>query len=289
MRISMLAAVAGAVLAASPAVAQDDEITVTGREQRAKQIDTFVRALTNVPGRDPLARFDYTTLCPGVTGLAEARNAEITSRMRVVAKAAGINLARAADCKPNALVIITPEPELMIEALRKAHPIYFKDAAGRFIDPPKQTGPAIAWHLEGRIDRNGSPVPFNPDTGQFEYNTTLTPSRISATMRPVFLAAVVVIDVDALVGLTPVQVADYAAMRLYTRSDPAKLKASDAPTILTILDAADDAEVPVTLTQWDLAYLKSLYGTAPFRSAATQKGEIKQELGKDLDKAAAKN
>ncbi|WP_066658526.1 hypothetical protein [Sphingomonas sp. CCH9-H8] len=280
-----LCALAAPVMAQGPAADQADVI-ITAPEQRDKQIRDYVRALANVPGRDPMARFDRTTLCPGAVGLSPARNAEIAARMRVVAKAAGIAVSDKADCKPNALVIFASDKEAMVAALEKAHPAYFRDAYGTPIRTPKQAGPATAWHLEGRLDRSGTPVAYNADTGQYELNSPLPPSRISATVRPIFIAAVVVIQLDAAIGLSPVQLADYAAMRTFAQTDPEKVKGLSAPTILTILDAPDDAEVPVTLTKWDLGYLRGLYAAAPMRSAATQRDEIKRGISGDLDKAA---
>lgn len=277
---------------AAPAIAQDAgsddgaDVVVTAREQRDKQIRDYVRALSNVPGRDPMARFDRTTVCPGAVGLSEARNAEIAARMRVVAKAAGIAVSDKADCKPNALVIFAADKDAMIAALEKAHPVYFRDAYGMPIRTPKQAGPATAWHLEGRLDRSGTPVAYNADTSQYELNSPLPPSRTSSTMRPIFIAAVVVIQLDSVIGLSPTQIADYAAMRTLAQTDPERAKGVAAPTILTILDAPDDAEVPVTLTKWDLGYLRGLYAAAPMRSATTQRGEIKRGIEGDLDEAA---
>lgn len=294
MHSSRLLAALAALIATSTAVAADpqsappqieakDEVVITGRAERDRLIRDYVRALTAVPGRDPLARFDHATLCPGVVGLSPARNAEIAQRMRVIAAAAGISLSKKADCRPNALVIVATDKDAMIAALKQTHPAYFRDLAGALIDPPRQPGAATAWHLENRVDRFGQRVGHNGD--YFSVSTPL-PSRISHTMRPIFVAAVVVIELDAVVGMTTTQLADYAAMRTFARTDPEKVKGVSAPTILSVLDAPDDAEVPVTLTQWDLGYLRGLYAAAPMRSAWTQRGEIKREIARDLDEAA---
>ncbi|MEI9853020.1 MAG: hypothetical protein WDN24_21660 [Sphingomonas sp.] len=201
--------------------------------------------------------------------------------MRRVADAARIRLADPG-CRPNALVIITRDKEEMIAALRRKYPVLFLDAANESIRIPRQRGPVTAWHLEGRVDRMGSPVPFNEDEGYYVLNTPVTPSRISATMRPIFLGAVVVIEVDALIGLTTTQIADYAAMRAFAKTDPARVRKSKVPTILTVLDAPMDSEVPLTLTQWDMGYLKGLYAAPENHNAYTQLGEIRRGLTREL-------
>lgn len=293
MRIALLGLAAlFSATGTAPALAQAGEeaampeITVVGREQREKQVKDFVRALTIGATGDPAARFDYSAVCPGVVGLTPAKNDEIAGRMRAVARAGGLPVSDQPDCRPNALVILTADPEVMIDALRATHPIYFTDPGGQPVEPPKQTGPAIAWHLEGRVDRSGTPVGFDREQQRYTVSTITTPSHISNTIRPVMLAGVVVIKLDAIVGLSPVQIADYAAMRLYTRSKPQLIKDAGTPTILTILDAADDAEVPVTLTQWDLDYLKAFYRAAPFREAGSQRAETARAMRKSLDDAA---
>ena len=86
------------------------------------------------------------------------------------------------------------------------------------------------------------------------------PSHIKATSKPTFNASVVVIDVKAAAGLTLTQLADYAAMRTFADIAPARVKAVGVPTILEALGAPADKPQPVTLTYWDLGFLKSLGG-----------------------------
>ncbi|HEY0413391.1 MAG TPA: hypothetical protein VGD66_09625 [Allosphingosinicella sp.] len=231
-----------------------------------------------------MGRFDWTSVCPAAAGLSPAQNAAVAARMRRVAEALGIRVA-AADCKPNALVLVTRDKKALIKGLRRANPIYFQDASGRPVDVPDQPGPATAWHLEGRLDRSGAPVAIDPIGQYYVVNSPTPPSRISASLRPIFLASVLVVEAGALEGLTTTQVADYAAMRAFAGTDPARLAGSAAPTILTVLDAPMDSEVPPTLTQWDLAYLKGLYASAPSHYGRAQSGEVRQHMNKELKQA----
>ena len=268
-----------------PASPQQDDIVVVGTTDRDKQVRDFVRALTSDSNPDmPLARFDMSSVCPAAVGLGGKHDTAITERMRKVAAAASIAVAKAG-CKPNVLVLFARDKDAMIKALRREHPIYFLDANKRSITIPKQRGPATAWHLEGRVDREGNGVNKDPDGDFYVVNTSVTPSRISTTMRPIFMASVVVIDLDALVGLTTTQVADYAAMRAYAQVDPARLAKSNAPTILTVLEAPMNSAVPETLTQWDLSYLKALYSAEANHRAARQKSDIRKRMAKDLEQA----
>ena len=79
--------------------------------------------------------------------------------------------------------------------------------------------------------------------------------------RPHFLGAIMVVDVDALAGLTPIQLADYAAMRGFAQTmleGPGRLT---TPTILHVIDTPMGSKVPLTMTEWDFSFLKALYGS----------------------------
>ena len=99
------------------------------------------------------------------------------------------------------------------------------------------------------------------------------------------MASLVVIQLDALRGLTTTQLADYAAMRVFARTQPSRLERSSAPTILNVIDAPMNSEVPLTLTQWDLGFLRALYGSAENHYATQQRHEMRRLLRRELDEA----
>jgi hypothetical protein len=63
-------------------------------------------------------------------------------------------------------------------------------------------------------------------------------------------------------------------MRALARTDPGRLPASAPPTILRVLDAAAESEVPLSLTRWDLGFLRGLYASRANLNATAQRGEI---------------
>ena len=62
-----------------------------------------------------------------------------------------------------------------------------------------------------------------------------------------------------------------------------------APSILTILDKAPNQLVPVTLTSWDLAFLKSLYATSNAYYAGYQRGDMAKVVKQELTRPGAKS
>lgn len=233
--------------------AEDDrDIVVTGIADVERQLTDFVGALTQVPNGGQLSRFE-TAVCPTVVGIPPAQKDAVVARIRVVAKAAGLAVG-GRSCVPNVLLVVTADKRTFLEALRAKHGYYFGEMSRsdirRLIAEP---GPAAAWQVEGPpLNADGQEMATN--NGVAVNRTTRPDSRLSAGARPQFAAAAVVVESKALEGLTTTQLADYAAMRAFTRADPSKLPAS-APTILTILEAPMDSEVPITMTTWALPFL----------------------------------
>ena len=277
-----------ALLPLAPAAAQetarapgDQEIVVTGNADVERQLTDFVGALTQTPGGGQLSRFE-TAVCPTAVGVSPTQKAAVIARMKVVAKAAGLDVG-GASCTPNVLLIVVADKRAFLEALWAKHGYYFGDmsswAVKRLISRP---GPATAWQVAGPL-RNADGRELASNDGVAINRTTRPDSRLSASGRPQFAAAAVVVESKSLEGLTTTQVADYAAMRAYTRADPSKLPPS-TPTILGILDAPMDAEVPITLTDWDLAFLRSFYAAPSNLTAASQRSQIKRGVKRELEK-----
>ena len=277
-----------------PAAAQDqpanpakpDDIVVVGNKDRDRQIRDFVAGMSGTRGTDPLAKFELEKLCPQAIGLGAPYDKTITDRMRRVAAASKIALAKE-DCKyPNALVVFADDKAAVTDFLRKKYPWLFLNARGEATALDKQEGPVTVWHANRMVDADG--VPLESDgTGTVVSHTTTTGSRIRSAARPVFVFSVVVIERKGVDGLSTTQIADYAAMRSYTDADPAKAGKTGAPTILTVLDAPMGSETPLSMTAWDLSFMRGLYAMPEDLYGNQQRGSIGTYMKRELDKGAA--
>jgi hypothetical protein len=271
-----------ALLVAAPAIAQEkpaeapagETIVVVGNEARDKQVQAFVRSLA-FTREDSLPRFELEKLCLAASGLSPRDDLLVTSRMRKVAAAAGLELGEEG-CRPNAVAIFAGDKAEMIRELEKDRPDMFPADPTRLKVVP---GPAQAWRVTGLVTRDG----HSPDQLMIT-RTTKPGSRLVPPLRPVFDLSVVVIERGALDGLTTVQVADYALMRLLTPSNPARLPAEAPPTILKVLTTPMGQEVPVTMTAWDFSFLRSYYRSPSDRTATAQRGLIADSMRRDLDR-----
>jgi hypothetical protein len=277
-----------ALVLAPPAIAQDagrpagdQEIVVTGNADVERQLADFVEALTQAPAGGQLSRFE-SDVCPTAAGVSPEFKEAMVGRMKMVAKAAGLAIG-GKRCVPNVLLVVTGDKRAFLKWLREKHPYYFSglptSTVRRLIAEP---GPASAWQIEGP-PLNAEGRELGAHLGVPINKTTRPGSRLSTSGRPQFAAAAVVVESKALEGLTTIQLADYAALRAFTRADPSKLPAS-APTILNILEAPMDAEVPVTLTSWDLAFLRSFYGAPVNLSVVSQRSRIRRVVKQELKK-----
>jgi hypothetical protein len=285
---------------ATPAAAQEApkgadqaDIVVTG-EALEERVRNFVDALTRAPPRGQLSRFEWEA-CPMAIGLSELQKTAVVSRMRQVAKAAEIPLG-GTGCSPNVLVAVTRDKRAFIQDLSRQAPKLFADMSRgekrRVLNEPH----ASAWHGQGPpLDADGRTLEqvrlVDPETGAvtsdpvYMNRTTRKGTLISAPSRVHFSMAVVVIDSDALDGLTTTQLADYAAMRAFAKTDPARLPPSPPPTILTVLDVPMGGAVPITMTEWDLGFLRGLYETQANLYGASQRSEIRKHLESSLGEA----
>lgn len=292
----MLVFVSSALLVAAAATAvqqttspDNSEIIVTGMGEVDREIRAFVDALTIAPVGGQISRFEARPVCPLAVGLSPAQREAVVARMRRVAEAAGIAVGGAA-CTPNVLVIAAPDKRALIEGLEREHPYILGDLSDRDIrrlaDSP---GPAAAWQLQGP-PVNADGVELSTQDGAYTNRSIWARSpRIRAPARPQFAASVVVVERSALVGLTTTQLADYAAMRAFAQTDPSQLADSAAPTILKVLEASMDSAVPITLTEWDLGFLRALYRGTDNLYAAAQRSEIRRRLGEELQPGDTRN
>jgi hypothetical protein len=287
--LSLIGATAAATASAQPApppapTTSSDAIVVTGERNAKKAVSDFVHALTPTLWQGQISRFEHS-VCPGVVGIAPHQAEAVTERMRLVAKAAGI-VVDGPKCSPNVVLIVTSDKKTFMEELRHHHGEYFGDMTNERIHALEQEpGPAAAWQLRGPpINAAGQDLYQDPATGFYMNKTIEGSSRLTESARPQFDAAVVVVERNALTGLTVTQLADYAAIRALTGADPAKLANSTAPTILHVLEVPEGGETPITMTSWDLAFLKGFYDVRRNMHPSAQRSAITDGMAKDLQK-----
>lgn len=283
---------APAVVAAQVPAPETSNIVVEGVKDRAKRINNFVKDLTpSNLSYNQLSRWEVP-VCPAVFGLTPEQRAFAVERMRSIAGAAGVPLAKSR-CDPNVIVIVTSDKAALLSGLEKRHADYFPDEWGkRQIQAAEQDPyPVAAWQFEGLLSTDG--LRLADSTGSFDpvdpagmvaatIATTAPASRLRPPGRRDLTTSILIVQSNALAGLTTTQFADYAAMRTFIRADPREVRASPPETILKALDAPIGTAVPLSLTNFDLSFLKAFYASRNESYAGVQRSEIAWRMKRDL-------
>lgn len=106
---------------------------------------------------------------------------------------------------------------------------------------------------------------------------TMPALRLSLHLRKDIKASVVMIDIAAANGMSPEQIADYAAMRGLARTRP-PTQSGTVSTILSLFDKGGIA--PLNMTRFDHAYLRSVYGSVAYIAGITKIAQVAHEVKK---------
>ncbi|WP_301751353.1 hypothetical protein [uncultured Erythrobacter sp.] len=202
--------------------------------------------------RRPLARL-RSPLCLAVAAQDEAFARTVAKRIIDNAKAAGVKTRRAG-CKPNALVTFSDDAFNQISAYRAEGRKVFRRMSEREIDAALAgRDPAYVFQAV-----EATPRIMEGDAPWLDSAQNWTKERAYVRTPEDMLSTLVVIEAGAIDGLSPVQIADYASLRLLAPTGELAADDARAPdTILSLFAAPDKA--PSEMTRADRAYLTSLY------------------------------
>ena len=158
--------------------------------------------------------------------------------------------------------------------------------SGRVAELENAPGPVAAWQITDVIGADGMPLRVDGD-GFPRLFTTVPPSRTVTTTRKRLLAGIVVIEQRGLVGVTTIQLADYALLRLLTTIETKPRPAPDSSVLRLFNDGVRPQDAPQSLTWWDLAFLKALRDTRSDLVADIQRDEIRNKIIKEMAKERA--
>jgi hypothetical protein len=270
-----------AILAAWPVGAQteptptEDEnaIVVTGETEPPRRREVFDQAL-EVSRVDPARMYEEALarltapLCADVVGLDRGLAEEMVARIRANAEQLKLRLARGR-CTPNLLVAFAEDGRELLGELAERHPRAFslvtEDERGEIL---ADDVPVRVWNVVETKWASGAPRagrhrrPERPSV-RGRVDRMFLPTRKDIDF------ALIVYDRDAVLGMTVVQLADYATMRGLSHTRPA----SGEQPMATILALFDDQDVvdpidrgPDELTSFDRGYLRSVYFWKPENS-----------------------
>ena len=222
-------------------------------------------------------------ICPEVLG-SETFGAVVSQRIRQEAQELGVALG-GPRCEPDVVVILTDQPQPLLNEMRRRRPGIFGDHMAPALDAmiAKQE-PVRIWQVTQ--DQPGDGDPENDTIGVGLMTRTFdhqSASRVTTLSRQTIKSILLVVDVNAVQSVTADALADYLTMAAFANVDQDADLGSD-PTIMNLFrDEAAVATPPVALTSWDRAYLKGLYETRGNMIAGQQGASIVHIMTQSLN------
>ena len=296
VRSALLLALLGAAVPAW-AQANDPTIVVTVKSLRTEEQtrETIRRATRTVDGQ--LARF-IEPVCPRVTGFETQYERTVAERIKQVAEAIGAR-AGGEGCVANFYVVIVDDGREFVAELERQHPEALEGLSRREWDRLSgDEGIARSWNATAMTNSAGAvagrPSPSagggsvktgfagsSVSFGDVNVMRAYESSNINPSVQQAIMSAWVVIETGATFGKSLTQIADYAAMRGLAMVRPAEL-ASSEDTILALFEPGSPAE-PARLTEFDQAYLKSLYRVQGRRWARQQVRQMADAITREAE------
>ncbi|HTN15169.1 MAG TPA: hypothetical protein VL094_10225 [Sphingomonadaceae bacterium] len=261
----------------------ENSILVTRKadpEPRHDEVRRQVRSITRSGNvfNQPLARF-HARMCPGVMGLPLEVAEMIVDRLRYNAERLGLTMADGGKCRPNFILGFVGSGRADLEKMaEKKGSMLSQIPLDERRELLEESGPVHAFAITMERTRDGMPI-----LGDQKYG--LTPTINTQSANSLFLLptrldiemSVVLVDVLEIDGMTVNQLADYATMRGLAQTRPMTGDA-DYGTILNLFDP--NAVHPMELTNFDLAYLETLYENPANIAAASKFGTVQGRMKK---------
>jgi hypothetical protein len=299
--ISLLAACAALVASPYTQAAEsnsDPTIVVTGKPPltEAKTLEVVRRVARPVDGQ--LARFKEP-ICPRVTGFQSQYEALVAKRIRAIAEAVGAGAAEEG-CVTNLNVVVVDDGRGFVAELHRQHPEVLAGLSKQeFAALTSDEGAARSWTATAQINSLGATVGRPPPTAggtavKYDYGGAMhfgdvnvmriyESSNINPSVQQAIVSAWVVLDTRATFGKSLAQLADYAALRGLAMVRPAELDGSE-DTILALFEPGSKA-TPGELTEFDRAYLKSLYRVQGLGWARQQVRQMADSIARENGQA----
>lgn len=223
---------------------------------------------------DPLPRVE-DRLCPGVTGMRTDAALQIVDRVRHDAQRLGIPLDDPDTCKPNLMIFFIDDAGKALDSLMKQQGYLFGTLSTTERRALASDGrPVRAWSQIVTRSRDGLEIKDADNLVEVPRTEMWAAhSKIYVPVRRDILTTVVLFDNHAVVGKSPNQLADYAAMRAF--ANDFSVYPQDKRSILKLFDGDGG---PDELTKTDQLFLKTLYSGIPNLPGQFKRRELANAL-----------
>lgn len=269
-----------------------ETVTVTAaKPDLGEVIRTYVQNFAAPsPFLGKIARWE-NGVCPKVFGLQPGAATLVVNRIKAVAKMVGAPVPSGDSCRTNVEIIVTPQPQALLDAVRKKRSGVLGYSSG-----PSETArlaimsrPIQAWYVTETEDYAGIQHPDEMvddcamRTGRREDCYMLVSGfSLSDGLKSNFVNAMVTVDSSRIGALQIGSLADYVAMESLAQTQAsASCHALPTVTNLTLAGCAAPNN-SAALTDTDIAYLQALYRVQPDAKLNAQEHQISHDMKKSL-------
>lgn len=152
----------------------------------------------------------------------------------------------------------------------------------------RSAGPTFAWQAistryTDKSELLDSPGAITSYEDMLLLGYTKVNSRIKLPVEEDIRASYLLLEKKSLLGLTTVQIADYAAMSsLIETSNDSRSKSHQSSILSLFNDRKEKPAPPDSVSEWDLILLHSLYSSSGDVRARLQRSEIQQRFVKEV-------
>lgn len=251
--------------------AQLEDVEVEARRLRSV-IQDFVGEIAAPAGVRGPARWNRP-VCIGVVNLRAELAQYIVDRTSDIARELGVT-AGEPGCTPNVLIIAADDGRALADSIVQERRGAFRPGGSgmtrslRALDEFRTSdAPVRWWHISAPVDSETGALATRLPGYDAPSTAVSRASRIRTDIRDDLFKAIIVIDADKATGVTLAQLADYCALVSLAQVDPA----ADVASFDTVLNVFMDPATP-GLTDWDMDYLRALYGVEQNSVGANARG-----------------
>ncbi len=251
--------------------AQLEDVEVEARRLRSV-IQDFVGEIAAPAGVRGPARWNRP-VCIGVVNLRAEFARYIVDRTSDIARELGVT-AGEPGCTPNVLIIAADDGRALADIIVQERRGAFRPGGSgmtrslRALDEFRTSdAPVRWWHISAPVDSESGALATRLPGYDAPSTAVSRASRIRTDIRDDLFKAIIVIDADKATGVTLAQLADYCALVSLAQVDPA----ADVASFDTVLNVFTDPATP-GLTDWDMDYLRALYGVEQNSVGANARG-----------------
>jgi hypothetical protein len=255
-------------------------ILVTGQRLDANLVEEYVDTIT-MPTGGQIARY-HKPVCPLIMGFSQDSTDFIGNRIRQDAQSVGTPIEMTSKCAANLIIILAENGGNLMLDIRKNQPGWIAGLSQQEIDSlVNQPGNVRSWTLNVMKNEDGIAASSNrvAKGGSLDDQPVLRVMSASIIKQPFRIdieASFVIIDKQAVEGLSLTQIADYAAMRGFINSQSLPT-GYDARTILALF-VTEPSKREMELSAFDIGYLRAIYGSPGTMVAVQERARIIKEM-----------